>query len=145
MKVSWSLYGLNGIEGLIGEASICESKGLNGVWYPDYQAPLCNWPELYTVLTSIALSSKRLFIGSLVTDVLRRHPMVTAHAFASLSHIAPGRVILGLGGGGGTSHLPYGIEMDHLSSKLEEGITMIRSLWNATEHSPAEFGAPISD
>lgn len=44
--------------------------------------------------------------AALVADVCRRHPAITAHAFATLSHLAPGRVILGLGAGGGASHFP---------------------------------------
>ncbi len=65
--------------------------------------------------------------------------MVTAHAFASLSHFAHDRVILGLGAGAGSSQRPYGISVLHLAQKLEEGIEVIRALYNASPHSPAEF------
>lgn len=127
MRVSWSLASPL-VETLVEEARLCERVGLDGVWFPDYQAPYSDWPELYVSLTAIALNTRRLFIGSLVTDVLRRHPMVTAHAFSTLSHIAPRRVILGLGAGAGSSHKPYGITLDHLASRLEEGIRVIRML-----------------
>lgn len=66
-----------------------------------------------------------MVLGSFVTDMLRRHPMVTAHAFATLSR----RIIL-VGGGAGTSHFPYGISVDRPYSKLREGIKIIRLLWS---------------
>jgi len=138
MRLSWSLAS-SVVSKLIEEARLCEAVGLDGVWYPDYQAPFAEWPELYIVLTSVALNTKKPFVGSLVTDVLRRHPMVTAHAFASLSHIAPKRFILGLGAGAGSSHFPYGIRLDNLATRLDEGIRVIRRLWESTVEKPAYF------
>jgi phthiodiolone/phenolphthiodiolone dimycocerosates ketoreductase len=138
MRVSWSLAS-PGVNALVREARLCEKVGLDGVWLPDYEAPFSDWPELYVSLTAIAINTRHPFIGSLVTDVLRRHPMVTAHAFSSLSHIAPGRVILGLGAGAGTSHKPYGIALNHLASRLEEGLRVIRLLWSAESDKPVNF------
>lgn len=138
MRVSWALRSST-IDELLGESRLCEILNLDGVWFPDYQAPFAEWPELYVVLSSLALNTNRLFLSSFVTDVLRRHPMVTAHAFATLSQIAPNRIILGLGAGAGTSHLYYGISMDHLAAKLREGIQVIRSLWEASPEKPAYF------
>lgn len=138
MRVSWSLASST-ISGLLKEARLCETVELNGVWFPDYQAPFAEWPELYVVLTLLGSNTNKLLIGSLVTDVLRRHPMVTAHAFASLSHIAPNRLILGLGAGAGSSHFYYGIKLDHLATRLKEGIKVIKALWTSTSEKPAHF------
>jgi len=138
MRFSWSLAS-SSIDGLVEQARLCEAAKLDGVWYPDYQAPFADCPELYVALTSLALNTRTLFIGSLVTDVLRRHPMVTAHGFASLSHAAPNRILLGLGAGAGSSHLYYGIKLDHLVARLEEGIRVIKSLWTATPEKPVAF------
>jgi phthiodiolone/phenolphthiodiolone dimycocerosates ketoreductase len=137
MKLSWFIA--SSFYGMVNEAALCEAVNLDGIWYPDYQAPFSDMFELYVVLTSIALNTHRIFIGSMVTDVLRRHPMVTAHAFASLSHVAPRRVILGLGAGAGTSHFYYGIKLNHLATRLAEGINVIKSLWEATSENPANL------
>ncbi len=120
---------------------MCEARGLSGVWFPDHAPPFSsyNWPELYVMLSAIAVHTKRVFLGSLVTDALRRHPVVTAHAFASLSHLAPDRVILGVGAGAGPSQRPFGIPMTNLVLKLEEGIEVIRALYDATPAKPAEY------
>lgn len=137
MKLSWCLS--SSFPELLKEASLCEVVNLDGVWYPDYQAPFSDTFELYVALTTIALNTFRISIGSMVTDVLRRHPMVTAHAFASLSRIAPQRIILGLGAGAGTSHFYYGIKMNHLATRLDEGINVMKSLWEATPENSASL------
>lgn len=141
IRVSWALMG-KPLRDLEAEAAWCEAAGLDGVWYADYQGPADPehaWPDLAVVLTVLARNTRRLFVGSLVTDVLRRHPMVTAGLFATLSHLAPGRVILGLGAGGGTSHFPFGIAMDAPAPRLREGIRVIRALWDAAPAHPASF------
>jgi alkanesulfonate monooxygenase SsuD/methylene tetrahydromethanopterin reductase-like flavin-dependent oxidoreductase (luciferase family) len=131
-EVSWSLASPT-LESILEETMRCEERGLDGVWFPDHEAPLARWPELYVTLSAIAAQTRTVRFGSLVTDVLRRHPIVTAHAFASLSHMAPGRVILGLGAGGGPSQAPYGISLDHSAGRLGEGIRVIKMLLGARE------------
>lgn len=141
IRVSWTLM-CKPLAELEAEAGMCEAAGLDGVWWPDYQGPTdpgkpC--PEIYVTLPVLARATRHIFIGSLVTDVLKRHPMTTAHAFATLSHLAAGRVILGLGTGGGTSHVPFGISLDAPVPRLREGIEVIRRLWSATQTKPADF------
>jgi phthiodiolone/phenolphthiodiolone dimycocerosates ketoreductase len=131
-EISWSLASQT-LESILEEALRCEERGLDGVWFPDHEAPLSKLPELYVTLSAIAAQTRTVHLGSHITDVLRRHPHVTAHAFASLSHMAPGRVILGLGAGGGPSQIPFGVSLDHSVSRLGEGIRVIRMLWDAKE------------
>ncbi len=141
IRISWALMG-KPLPDLEAEAAACEAAGLDGLWYADYQGPADPhkpWPDLAVTLTALARGTRRPFIGSLVTDVLRRHPMVVAGLFATLSHLAPGRIILGLGAGGGTSHVPFGISTDAPAVKLREGIHIIRALWEATADHPASF------
>ncbi|MDR5695091.1 MAG: LLM class flavin-dependent oxidoreductase [Armatimonadota bacterium] len=141
IRVSWLLLGKS-LRDLEEQAIACEEAGLDGVWWMDHQGPgdpEGSIPELTVTLALLTRATVRLFIGTLVTDVHRRHPMITAHAFATLSHLAPGRVILGLGAGGGTSHFPFGIALDAPASRLREGIEVIRLLWQATPATPAEY------
>lgn len=138
MRLSWALAS-SSIPDRIAEAKRCESNGLDGVWVSDHQAPFTGWPELYVSLTAITMETDALPVGSFVTDVLRRHPMVTAHAFASLSHLSGETPILGLGGGGGPSQERFGIEMDDLAARLKEGIQVINTLWNAEEQELVDY------
>lgn len=130
--ISWSLASPT-LQTILEETARCEQRKLDGVWFPDYEAPLAKWPELYVTLSAIASQTRTLRFGSLITDVVRRHPLVTAHGFASLSHMAPGRVILGLGAGAGTTQYPFGISLDHSMSRLAEGIRVIKALWGARD------------
>jgi alkanesulfonate monooxygenase SsuD/methylene tetrahydromethanopterin reductase-like flavin-dependent oxidoreductase (luciferase family) len=141
MRVSWLLMG-KPLPALEAEAAACDEAGLDGVWWADYQGPAdpdSPYPELGVTLGLLARITRRCAVGSLVTDVVRRHPMVVAHLFATLSHLAPGRVILGLGAGGGTSHAPFGISLEAPARTLAEGIEVIRLLWRATPQAPATF------
>ena len=126
-------------KGIVEEAMLCESSGLDGVMVPDYQAPFSEWCELTVALTSIALNTTKILLGSFVTDFQRRHPVTIAHTFASLTHIAGGRVILGLGAGGGPSHTPFGIEIKNPVERLREGIEVIRNLWKTTKERKLEY------
>lgn len=137
-RISWSLGTNPELQSILGEAGACEQNRLDGVWFPDYEEPLNGWPELYVTLSAIASKTRTVRLGSLITDVLRRNPAVTAHGFASVSQVAPGRVVLGLGAGAGNSQVPFGISMEHSASKLDEGVRVIKALWEA-RGSKADF------
>ncbi len=54
-----------------------------------------------TTLAAAALAlSPNLHVGTLVLDVTKRHPALTAKIAATLDAIAPGRFTLGIGAGG---------------------------------------------
>jgi 5,10-methylenetetrahydromethanopterin reductase len=55
--------------------------------------------EPWVTLTAVAAATRRIAIGTWVTNPLTRHPVVTASAAASLDDLAPGRVVLGIGTG----------------------------------------------
>lgn len=55
--------------------------------------------DVYTMLTVAALNTKRIRLGTGVTNPITRHPTVTANAIASLNELSGGRAFLGLGGG----------------------------------------------
>ena len=54
---------------------------------------------MYAGLTFVALHTRTLQVGTMVTDPYTRHPALTAMAIATLDEIAGGRAILGLGAG----------------------------------------------
>jgi TAT-translocated FGD2 family F420-dependent dehydrogenase len=83
-----------------------------------------------------ALSSQvsRTWMGTTVTcPILRYSPAVVAEAFASMSHLAPGRIFLGVGSGealneeAATGTWP---KWQERWDRLIEAITIIRQLWS---------------
>lgn len=55
--------------------------------------------DVYSMLTVAALNTKRIRLGTGVTNPFTRHPTVTANAIASLNELSGGRAFLGVGGG----------------------------------------------
>ncbi len=79
-----------------------ESAGLDGVFVFDHLgSPGSKVPvsasECLALLGAVASATSRVDLGSLVVKAWLRPPEVTAVAFETLSAIAPGRVIAGIG------------------------------------------------
>lgn len=57
------------------------------------------WKDPYPLLTMMAANTKRMRLGTLVTNPVVRDVTVTASLFATLNHISGGRMQLGIGRG----------------------------------------------
>jgi alkanesulfonate monooxygenase SsuD/methylene tetrahydromethanopterin reductase-like flavin-dependent oxidoreductase (luciferase family) len=85
--------------------SAAVDAGFAGIWVPDHvdgrvfgatQALEC-----WTTLTAIAVSTREVKVGPLVLNVANRHAGVLATMAATLQDVSGGRLLLGLGAGGG--------------------------------------------
>src|ERR1700704_1335589 len=76
--------------------------------------------------TVVARASQRTRIALCVTNLLTRHPAVSAAAIASLDHVSNGRAVLGIGAGhSGTKNV--GLPRSN-AKDLAEGVTFIKTL-----------------
>jgi alkanesulfonate monooxygenase SsuD/methylene tetrahydromethanopterin reductase-like flavin-dependent oxidoreductase (luciferase family) len=79
--------------------------GFAGIWTPDHLDgrvfDASRVLECWTTLTAIAVSTPDVKIGPLVLNVANRHPGVLATMAATLQDVSGGRLLLGLGAGGG--------------------------------------------
>jgi alkanesulfonate monooxygenase SsuD/methylene tetrahydromethanopterin reductase-like flavin-dependent oxidoreductase (luciferase family) len=122
-------------------AIAAEAAGFDGIWTWDHlratggEGPT---PEAWTVLTGIAERVRRVAVGPLVLNVINRHPAVLANMAATLQDVSGGRLILGLGAGGGretpyaTEQLAVGQPVEPDATRAErvaEAIAVIRRLW----------------
>src|SRR5215470_1194534 len=57
------------------------------------------WQEPYPLLTLMALNTRRMRLGTCVTNPASRDPSVTASVLATLNNISGGRMDLGIGRG----------------------------------------------
>jgi 5,10-methylenetetrahydromethanopterin reductase len=105
-------------------ALIAENSGFGSVWVGDIQS---THPELYTSLTSIALSTTSARFGPGVTNPVTRDAVVTASALATLSAASEGRTFMGIGVGDSALH-NIGLRPAKLDY-LEAYIGAVRSLW----------------
>jgi TAT-translocated FGD2 family F420-dependent dehydrogenase len=105
--------------------------------FQPWQANEAHSGAAWVTLGALAARVTETWMGTFVTcPTLRYHPSVVAEAFATLSHIHPGRVFLGVGSGealneqAATGAWPAWHER---WARLAEAITLIRALWSG-EH-----------
>ena len=76
--------------------------------------------------TLVARSSRRARVAICVTNLLSRHPAVSAAAIASLNQVSNGRALLGIGAGhSGTKNVGLAKSRAH---ELGDGVTFIKTL-----------------
>ena len=123
-------------------AIAAEGEGFDGVWLYDHLAGSVHgqqWVlECWTALTAIAATVPRIAIGPMVLNVANRHPGTLAVMAATLQEVSGGRLLLGLGAGGGR-RTPYAAEQQVFGrpvlgdttrrAALEAAVATIRSVW----------------
>jgi len=119
------------VDMLLRIAGVNEEAGFNSIWAPDHLlfVPTGIAPEAWTILTAVAMTTKRVLLGTCVTDPHRYHPAVLAQRLATIDQVSSGRVILGLGAGEAMNLEPFGIKRNKPVSKLVEAVTIMRRLW----------------
>jgi len=86
-------------------ARLAIDAGFAGIWTHDhldgrvYDAPYVL--ECWTVLSALADAAPGVMLGPLVLNVANRHPGLLAAMAATLQEVSGGRVLLGIGAGGG--------------------------------------------
>ena len=98
--------------------------------------------ECWTLLAALAAATERVTIGPLVLNVANRDPGLVAQMAATLQEVSGGRLVLGIGAGGGDD-TPYGAERRALGREVRSGpdrvrdlkaaIGQIRSMWTTGE------------
>jgi alkanesulfonate monooxygenase SsuD/methylene tetrahydromethanopterin reductase-like flavin-dependent oxidoreductase (luciferase family) len=136
-------------------ALAAEAAGVDGVWLNDHLAGSVqgeSWVlESWTTLTAIAASVPRIAIGPLVLNVANRDPGVVAVMAATLQEVSGGRLLLGLGAGGG-SGTPYAAEQEALGrrvlgaaerrDRVEDAVSRVREAWTGTVAGVSGFLRP---
>jgi len=114
-----------------------DDAGYAGIWCWDHlqgrrdmTVPVV---EGWTAVSMAAAATTRATIGPFVINVMNRHPALVARMSATLQAASGGRLILGLGiGGGDDEHEAYGIDFPPPAERvrrLEEAVAVIRALW----------------
>jgi alkanesulfonate monooxygenase SsuD/methylene tetrahydromethanopterin reductase-like flavin-dependent oxidoreductase (luciferase family) len=122
---------------VVDAARQAEHAGYDSVWVGD---SLLARPrgEPLTLLAGVAGATTRLALGTAVLLPLLRHPVLLAHALATLDRIAKGRVIVGVGPG---AELPgthaelaaVGVPSDRRVGALLSAVERCRRLWRNEE------------
>ncbi len=141
----------------LGAARRREEQGFDAIWWADHFLhwfPLSIWtPDLvpqaaaqatphvwfdpFPVIAAAATVTERARLGVGVTDIVRRHPAAVAQTALTLDHLTGGRFVLGIGTGESLNIAPIGLRNDHAAGRLEEGVALIRRLFDT--HEPVDF------
>jgi len=118
------------VERIVSLAQQAEAVGFEYGWMFDSHVL---WKEPYPLLTLMAANTKKLRLGTCVTNPAVRDVTVTASLFATLNLISSGRMVLGIGRGD-SSRRVLGQKPTTLET-LEETVRVFRELTAGREAS----------
>lgn len=136
-------------------AIAAEQAGFDAVWLNDHLSGSVHGAshvlECWTTLTALSAVAPRLAVGSLVLNVANRDPGLVALMAATLQQVSGGRLLLGIGAGGGLG-TPYAAEQEALGRHVgtdrerrravEEAVATIRTVWQGTVRGVPGFLRP---
>lgn len=105
-------------------ARLCEEVGFDRFGVADYRY----YQDCFVVMTACLQATSRLEVASLVTDPFVRHPTLTAAAVGTMEDLAPGRAILGIGGGLEQPAF-WGESRPHPVQAVREAVDVCRRMW----------------
>ena len=110
-----------------------ESLGYESVWVQDQMIGDMTTLEPFTLMTFASTVTTNMKIGVSVLVMPYRAPIHLAKFSASVDQISGGRLMLGIGIGGGESYPAFGFNADHRVTRFEEGIDLLKRLWTESE------------
>ncbi|MGI8855208.1 MAG: LLM class flavin-dependent oxidoreductase [Thermomicrobiales bacterium] len=124
-------------------AALAEEVGWDGVFLEDYIVytnttyhSLPGFPthDPWIALAAMAMSTKRIRLGTTVTPLSRRRPWKLARETVSLDHLSGGRLILGAGAGdvrdSGFARVGEVTDAKQRAEMLDESLTILTGLWS---------------
>jgi alkanesulfonate monooxygenase SsuD/methylene tetrahydromethanopterin reductase-like flavin-dependent oxidoreductase (luciferase family) len=136
-------------------ASAAEAAGFDGIWTYDHLAGSVHGTsrvlECWTTLTAIAAAIPRIMVGSMVLNVANRDAGTLAVMAATLQEVSGGRLLLGIGAGGGRD-TPYAAEQEALGRRVggdrtrrravEQTAAALREVWSGERDGVSGFLRP---
>jgi F420-dependent oxidoreductase-like protein len=115
-----------------------DTLGYDTAWVFDHFLPIFSDPtgpcmEAWTTLSALAMVTKNVRLGTMVTGNTYRHPAVLAKMATTIDIISGGRLILGVGAGWfELEHQEYGIPFRTIPARLQrldEALEVVKLLW----------------
>jgi F420-dependent oxidoreductase-like protein len=117
---------------------LIDDIGFDHIWTDDHliamRTELAPVLDSWTELAAMAIATKRVRVGVLVTSVMYRHPSVLAKQAVTVDQLSGGRLEVGMGAGWnepvfkalGIPFAPVAERMD----RLDEACSVMRALWS---------------
>jgi alkanesulfonate monooxygenase SsuD/methylene tetrahydromethanopterin reductase-like flavin-dependent oxidoreductase (luciferase family) len=116
-------------------AQRAERDGFDSVWVPDHfffetrPGVLDPYPDAWTLMTAIGVTTQRIQIGSMVMAAAFRHPALLAKMAGTLQELTGGRLLLGVGAGNQVAeHTAFGLGFDHRVRRFDEYLQILHPL-----------------
>jgi alkanesulfonate monooxygenase SsuD/methylene tetrahydromethanopterin reductase-like flavin-dependent oxidoreductase (luciferase family) len=138
VKISQSAYDYSQVSNICKTA---EEAGFESFWIADHMYSWGRKPtadpslECWTLLTALAVLTKRIRLGTLVICNLFRHPAILAKMSSSLDVISGGRLTLGIGACGPSTPFElggFGISFPKRTERVErlgETLQILKLMW----------------
>jgi probable F420-dependent oxidoreductase len=129
-------------------AAEAEAAGWDGFFLWDHLFAFSSGPvdvvDPWVALTAAACRTSRIRLGTMVTPLPRRRPVVVARQTATLDRLSGGRLVLGVGTGAFPFEFDYcGEEPDHRlrGEMLDEHLELLDRLWTGepVHHAGAHY------
>ncbi|MCE0762467.1 glucose-6-phosphate dehydrogenase (coenzyme-F420) [Pseudonocardia kujensis] len=129
-----------GPRALVEYAVRAEDAGLDSVWVSDHFLPWRHHgghaPSALAWIAAVGERTRRVTIGtSVLTPTFRYNPAVVAQAFATMSLLTEGRVVLGVGTGEALNEVAVSgrewPEFKERFARLREAVDVMRGLWTS--------------
>ena len=115
---------VSSVEELAEHFKLADEMGVEYGWLADQTFS----PSAYSILTLSAYITKRIKLGTAVTNPYTRHPIIHASTGAAIDELSEGRFILGIGAGDESSMKSVGIEYDKPVRMVRETVETVRRL-----------------
>jgi len=124
MAMNFCLHGsARSVQEAVARAQRAEALGYEALFFADSHL---NNVDPYQVMALCAVNTKKIRLGTAVTNMVYRDPTITASSFATLNEISQGRAIIGMGTGDGPVY-SLGRTATRLAD-FEQGLRNIRDL-----------------
>ncbi len=119
-------------------AQDAEAAGWDGLFlWDDFAGFDVDLVDPWVALAAVAVATTRLRIGALITPLARRRPWIFARETVTLDHLSDGRLVVGVGTGGGDDEWAhFGEQTDHKirGDMLDEALEVITGLWSGENY-----------
>ena len=112
-----------------------EQAGWDGFFiWDDVTGYATDLTDPWISLAAVALSTSRIRLGALITPLARRRPWKVARETVALDQLSEGRLVFGVGTGGGPEQYGDLGDIDNPRQRgemLDEGLEVLTGLWSA--------------
>ncbi len=109
---------------IVKRVQVAENLGVESVWVAEAWGR-----DAFSILTQLALATKKIQLGTAIVNVFSRTPAVLAMTFGTLDELSGGRAIIGLGSSGKNvvEHW-HGVPFEKPATRLREYIEIINTI-----------------